>query len=361
MPLARVNVMTRKHLCLAVGRKFALVGVLVLATQVLAVDPNVERGKLIFQHEWKFTSLPKLDQGDLSRHDFERQLRALPGDGLGPMFNAVSCEACHAGGGASGVEHNVTLLTLDPRSTVLKVTNDKERTNANKQAILELYPGLIAPNGRLAVDVVVHESSSRPLFQLVRDQIAEFVPRGISDDWYKSPTRKSSAIADRPVIAGRKGEIDFYLSQRNSPPLFGMGTIDLIDHSTLLRIARLQSRRTGGRISGRIGVGKFGWRGQTPSLDAFVRGACAGELGLQLPGTPQPPDTADETYVSLGNDLVEPQVRNLVSYVRSLPEPRQETKLPSEAKQIREGKRWFAKSGLRGLSRRGCHAGKGNL
>ena len=197
----------------------------------------------------------------------------------------------------------------------------------------------------MSLDVVVHESSTRPLFSMVRDKIREHVPGGISDEWYKSESRKSDVIADRPVIAGRKGEIDFYLSQRNSPPLFGLGVVEKISQKKLQRIAHAQIRASKGKVSGRLGAGMYGWRGQTRTLDAFVRGACAGEVGLQLANTPQPPDTADETYISLGEDLKEYEVRQLVSYVRSLPPPIQETKLPEEARVVREGKKLFAKIG----------------
>src|SRR5260370_42507582 len=62
------------------------------------VDPEMaQAGQVLFTHEWK----PK----DPLSPD---------GDGLGPVFNATSCVACHRQGGlggSSGVEHNVTLFT----------------------------------------------------------------------------------------------------------------------------------------------------------------------------------------------------------------------------------------------------------
>ncbi len=98
-------------------------------------------------------------------------------------------------------------------------------------------------------------------------------------------------------------------------------------------------------MTGRVGAGKFGWRAQTPTLDQFVRGACAGELGLQVARTPQTQDLADETYVSLGVDMQEQEVRQLVHFVQQLPEPRQETRLPTESVDARSGQRLFAKIG----------------
>ena len=60
-----------------------------------------------------------------------------------------------------------------------------------------------------------------------------------------------------------------------------------------------------GRVSrladGRIG--RFGWKGQTASLNDFVLTACAVELGLEVPGHPQPGDPLSEDRHAPGLDL----------------------------------------------------------
>ncbi|MEM8671486.1 MAG: di-heme oxidoredictase family protein [Planctomycetota bacterium] len=309
-------------------------------------SPNFADGEQIFRHTWKHQSAEQptqIGKQPVQIRQIISQLSQGPGDGLGPMHNATSCESCHAHGGASGIERNVTLLTLDPRNAFL---NGRFRgSDEVRDALLELYPGLISSAGVLSMDVVIHEKSARPFYQPIREGILQSIPGSIPDGWYDSNRRTVESVAQQPVLAGRKGSIDFYLSQRNSPPLFGLGLIDLIEDSQLNQIARAQARRSNGQISGRVGVGKFGWRGQTTSLDAFVRGACAGELGLQVTRTPQPSDAADETYASFGLDLNEKQVGMLVSYIRDLPSPRMETHLPTDRAEIREGKALFAKVG----------------
>ncbi|MCG8648782.1 MAG: hypothetical protein MI861_03055, partial [Pirellulales bacterium] len=309
-----------------------------------ANDELIERGKQIFVKQWEHQSLAGSNQPGQEREAETRTSpEFLPGDGLGPMFNATSCEACHSRGGAAGVERNVTLLTLDPRSEAI---NNVPLPNPDtRAAILDLYPGLLSPGGVLAFDVVVHEKSARPFFDPIRQQVGRYIPGGAPDEWFVSSKRTAEAIANQPVLAGRAGKLDFYLSQRNSPPLFGLGVMDRIDRSRLAVFARSQFKRTRGRVSGRVGAGIFGWRAQTPTLDQFVRGACAGEVGLQLGGTPQPPDMADETYVSQGVDLQEPEVNMLVSYVRSLPAPRQVIPSPDHAEQIYGGRKLFGKIG----------------
>ena len=343
--------MLRAFQAATLGRKylFLWIGIVpfLFASQLFANDELIEKGQEIFQRQWVHQPPGISEQGEQSRFEFERHLRSLPGDGLGPMHNATSCEACHAAGGGAGVDRNVTLLTLDPRTEfVTKQATQREV----REALLDLFPGLLSPFGVLSMDVVVHEKSTRPFYDGIRNRIAQHIPGGAPEQWFTSSQRTVDAIAQQPVLAGRLGSFDFYLSQRNSPPLYGLGAIDNIPVAHLTKIARSQPGRTGGAISGRLGAGKFGWRGQTATLDQFVRGACAGELGLQVAGTPQPADLADETYVSLGADLQEGEVNMLVSYVRSLPKPIQETRLPRDAVELREGKRLMAKIGCTG-----CH------
>src|SRR5438105_11712859 len=63
------------------------------------VSPTmVNAGKVLFTHEW--TPNDPLAKG---------------GDGLGPVYNATSCAACHHQGGAGGgggLEHNVTVFAI---------------------------------------------------------------------------------------------------------------------------------------------------------------------------------------------------------------------------------------------------------
>src|SRR5262245_14932941 len=64
-----------------------------------------QAGKVLFEHEW--TPGDPLASG---------------GDGLGPVFNAKSCGACHRQGGAGGsgpFEMNVNIFTIRPESRLL--------------------------------------------------------------------------------------------------------------------------------------------------------------------------------------------------------------------------------------------------
>src|SRR5688572_8667550 len=71
---------------------------------------------------WRFQGRPLPLDLDMARagevlfkHDFKaKDPLCLEGDGIGPLFNATSCAACHhlgGPGGAGGLEHNVTTYT----------------------------------------------------------------------------------------------------------------------------------------------------------------------------------------------------------------------------------------------------------
>src|SRR5690349_5347693 len=66
--------------------------------QASAVD--IQAGKVLFTHAWK-----------------PNDPLCPDGDGLGPVYNATSCAACHRQGGlggAGGEEHNVTTFVIEP-------------------------------------------------------------------------------------------------------------------------------------------------------------------------------------------------------------------------------------------------------
>ncbi|TWU01537.1 di-heme oxidoredictase family protein [Neorhodopirellula pilleata] len=257
------------------------------------------------------------------------------GDGLGPLHNATSCADCHRNGGGSGVEHNVTLITIDPRSLALEEINKE-----HGQQLLDLFPSLLNERGTLSIETVVHDHSTREGYDEIRNRLSSYVPGGIDRNWFEPNNRTSEAIASQPVVAGRHGDIDFYLSQRNAPPLFGLGLIDRISPNRLATLAEKQAEESGGEISGRV-VMKFGWRGQVGSVSAFVSQACAGELGLTQVTTPQPGDPVNLTYQPPGIDMSSQDVMRLTAHVASISSPIETTPAGHTSQQVFQGESTF--------------------
>src|SRR5207248_1636932 len=120
------------------------------------------------------------------------------GDGLGPVFNARSCVACHnqaRPGGGGGVEHNVTTYVIVP-------PDDKG----------ELREG------------VIHSQATAPRY---RETLALLDP---SLPAISQPTLKQLGVRSdtRATMPGEGLELPGHirLSQRNTPALFGARLID---------------------------------------------------------------------------------------------------------------------------------------
>lgn len=287
---------------------------------------------------------PHRGEGGISPSVRSDEKQPLIADGLGPMHNAKSCVACHPGGGASDVDHNVTLITADPRSLFFEEPVGWEGRGGTKGAVMDFFPGLVSGN-TLSFTAVVHDASTRPGYQIIRQRLASGVPDGLHPEWFSPQERNVAAIAGQPVIAGRYETLDYYLSQRNSTALYGMGLIELVPLNRLIALAQSQTRSSRGVISGQV-AGKYGWRGQVRLLSDFVAGACATELGLNVSDTAmQAGDPADPRYVSYAADISPREVADLTSYVAGLPAPQRQSLSLEERKQVRRGEKVFSSIG----------------
>lgn len=340
----------------------------VAAAQESAIEARIGfSGQQLFEHQWQPANTAGTENA---------QTKQVNGDGLGPLHNATSCAECHRNGGGAGVQHNVTLITVDPRSSVL---SDKKHGG---KRLLEVFPALLGPRGAMTFSTVVHDRSTRPGYSPIRDNLASYVPGGIASTWFDPGQRTSTAIAAQPVVAGRHESVDFYLSQLNSPALFGAGAIDSIRVERIMALAKRQSEKSNGTITGRF-VGKFGWRGQVASLSDFITQACVGELGLTA-GEPRAPrrdrqaavsrgrslenfeptntpidlmmmasfvtaiqagDPADLDYMNTGRDMSHAELTKLARFVSSLPRPTEMPQPEHSFDQVRDGERLFGTVG----------------
>jgi CxxC motif-containing protein (DUF1111 family) len=305
---------------LAVGTRifapaFAAMGLavhLAAASAAVAKD-RIELGRELFEHKW-------VPNDPLSPD----------GDGLGPMFNADSCVACHhlgSPGGAGSSEHNVELLSRQAPDTAASPRKKLVlKSNAGK-----IHAGFsIPPDG--ASSVLLHHFGTEPRYERWRLVVlgfklppqllpsnAAFVARSIEEQESSRPP-----VTDLP----RKNGVALQLSRRNTTALFGAGLVDSLSAATLLNLAKQQAEDNPG-IEGRVArtsdgsVGRFGWRGQVSTLRGFVLSACAMELGLQNAGHAQAIDPLNPHQHLSGNDLSQNQCDALVAFVAALPAPPQ--------------------------------------
>jgi CxxC motif-containing protein (DUF1111 family) len=270
---------------------------------------DVQAGEVLFVHEWQAGD--SLSPG---------------GDGLGPVFNATSCVACHhqgGAGGSGGLEHNVTNFV---------VRSDK--------------PGEAPRQG------TVHAFGVGGIQETLRDVHRDLpmVSQPTLEQLVQLPGSSRHCLRFPPPV---------HISQRNTPALFGIALIDAIPEREIIAIERAQRLRSGmapadgedapvGRAlrlkDGRLG--RFGWKGQTASLSDFVRAACANELGLGNSSQAQPRPLSMPNYESPGLDLTDQQCDQITAFLKALPRPVERHRdTPATPTTVTEGKRLFTSIG----------------
>jgi CxxC motif-containing protein (DUF1111 family) len=162
-------------------------------------------------------------------------------DGLGPVFNGTSCVGCHSVGATGGGSEIVE-------------TRFGTTTNGAFDPLANLGGSLIQTDG------IGPQSTC--------NFVGEIVP------------------GEATISAGRR-----------TTPLFGLGLVDAVPDAKLIALARKQARwqpETAGRAnivldiaSGRMAVGRFGWKSQVPSLLAFSADAYLNEMGITTPFAPE--------------------------------------------------------------------------
>ena len=192
--------------------------------------------------------LPGLGAGDLAL--FEQGRTAFMAvddvaDGLGPVFNEASCVACHSSpGGAVGGSTG----RLETRFGAVNADGSFNPMAAQGGSLLQDHGIGLTPSGAYT-------------------SLAETVP------------------AYATVVA-----------KRRTTPLFGLGLVDAVPDAEIRAIAALQrifAPAIAGRVAvvkdlatGKLAVGKFGWKNGNPTLFQFSGDAYLNEMGITSPFFP---------------------------------------------------------------------------
>lgn len=211
----------------------------------------------------------------LGKAVFERL--ATEEEGLGPLFNATRCSACHeepSSGGTSTIRV-AKAAAWDPESGRCDLLHELGGDNFQSSATTLLLGAGMGP------ELIPPEANSR-----------------------------ASVLA---------------------PTLYGLGLVEAVPAAELEALADPEDR-DGDGISGRLGVdelgtpGRFGRKGEVPTLRGFVDSALRFELGFSTPDHPRE-ETVNGTPVPAGADpMGEPEIDDrgidlLTDYLRYLAPP----------------------------------------
>jgi CxxC motif-containing protein (DUF1111 family) len=219
----------RKNRWIVVGAAVFALGLAALLRSAIADNPPS------FGEPLPNLTAAELAMFDVGKDDFEEV--ETPADGLGPVFNNTSCAACHSSPAVGG-DSNILETRFGRR--------DHQKFDAM-------------------------ESSGGSLIQ----------SQGIDPD-PTSPCAAETVPGDANVVA-----------QRKSTSLLGLGLVDTVPDEALEELAKSQkheSRDVAGDThkvkdvaSGKMRVGRFGWKAQVATLRTFAGDAYLNEMGITNP------------------------------------------------------------------------------
>jgi CxxC motif-containing protein (DUF1111 family) len=324
----------------------------------------LERGKELFTREWI--------AGDRRSH---------AGDGLGPVYNAQSCAACHQLGGIGGAGNNETNVSLvavfvgeeflgaikgiapAPPLPLADARNKVAVGNPGRQVTLE-----IPSQEELAkIHPVLRTQTSFPLHRFgVGPDFAKWKESIFPKDKTETERFGKQHSNRRHVKSIGSGKLTLIESKRNTPPLFGAGLIDAIPDKVLDEVAAEQAKASGNAprssesrrrdevlsVRGRLArlkdgrAGRFGWKASVANLREFTLQACSSELGLEVPGFARAAPPWKSDYKAPGIDLTREQCDTLTRFVASFPRPNvRPADSPEQAGAIERGRQLFATVG----------------
>ncbi len=227
---------------------------------------------------------------EVGRGLFKRRWVAAPAsvptaaEGLGPLFNARSCDECHTDAGRG---HPIDATGAGTRSMVVRLARPP-RTEAERHALA---------SGRIkVVPDPTYGAQIQPL--AIAGQVGEGQPivawqerpATLGDGsrvWLRAPSLSVRDPVDGPL------DPETQLAARVAPALVGLGLLESIDESDVLSRADPQDA-DGDGISGRPHrvwsqpdrrhrLGRFGWKASEATLNDQIQAAFSLDLGVSVP------------------------------------------------------------------------------
>jgi CxxC motif-containing protein (DUF1111 family) len=193
-------------------------------------------------------------------------------DGLGPVYNRLSCSACHPKNGR-GQPPETPDSEMRSMLVRLSIPGQSPHGGPNPHPV---YGEQLNEHG---IPNVPGEGRARIVYQEVIETLADGEAVKL-----RQPTVEFVALN-----FGDMGK-DILTSLRVAPAIFGLGLLEAIEPATLLSLADPDDKNGDG-ISGRANqvwdvrtqqtvLGRFGWKANQPNVAQQIAGAFIGDLGI---------------------------------------------------------------------------------
>lgn len=208
-------------------------------------------------------------------------------DGLGPLFNARSCQSCHLkdGRGHPPVDENDSAISMFLRLSVPPRTDAEFAALEDRTLLRIAEPTYGGQFQDLAVPGL--QAEGRMVIEYTEEEVE------LADGEIVSLRRPTYSVAD---LGYGPMDPDVMLSPRIAPPMIGLGLIEAIHPGDLLALVDADDE-DGNGISGRpswvmneatgeLALGLFGWKASNPTVRQQSAGAFAGDIGISTPDAP---------------------------------------------------------------------------
>ncbi|KZL19557.1 Cytochrome c [Pseudovibrio axinellae] len=237
---------------------------------------------LTFEQEQRF----KLGNGLFKKLWVSSPSSTKASDGLGPLFNARSCQGCHLKDGRGrppiGDERPVSMFL---RLSVAPSTQEERDLIESGELPLIPEPTYGGQLQNFGVPGLAGEGEMKISYKEIEVKLS-----GGETASLRKPTYTIQNLAYGPLSEHT------LISPRVAPPMIGLGLLEAIAPSDILSKADPQDTNADG-ISGRVSwvnsadeapkaIGRFGWKGSNSSIQSQTAGAFSGDIGISTPYKP---------------------------------------------------------------------------
>ncbi len=260
-----------------------------------------------------------------------------PAEGLGPLFNTSSCFSCHVSGGRGRPTEGSAKLS--PATTVKIGVLPGSETEAQKllKRTISSFPEP-AYGQQLQIRAIKGHSAEGTM--TVRYEPLEVALNGGDTVTLQKPVYEYSDLTKGPATPGA------LFSPRIANPLFGLLALEAIPEERILALADREDGNGDGisgkpnrikdRVTGKIELGRFGWKAGQPTIRQQNAAAFALDMGLSTTIFPAPEADAG---ISSGPEVSDAQLSALTKFTAKIPVPAADRAADSP------GRKLFGKAG----------------
>jgi CxxC motif-containing protein (DUF1111 family) len=245
------------------------------------------------------TSAHQGDTGDLQiftngQINFKEVETIAPSSGLGPLFNNVSCAACHdhPAMGGNGLFISEIHVRNNPTNTPVQIfaVDNMLRLGPQMQGNEQIFPTGVA-SAILGCQI----TSANCQWSECQKELAE-----------RTSFSRQLPLCNTAGQAFANGEN--CTAERQSLFLFGDGLVEATSNDAFQNIAANQPPEIRGTIKwlnelGMMRVARFGWKDDHATLRGFASDAYLNEIGITNPDNPTPNSTCASSVTQFGIPL----------------------------------------------------------